>query len=87
MASAIDHFISELRSHECLAQSADEFQSWVNTARNDWRNRHAINFLKAVEWIATRTDHSIVERLTQIGRLSQFEGPVVVSMALFTGWK
>jgi hypothetical protein len=87
MSNAIDHFISELRSHECLAPSADELQSWVIDARNDWRNRNTINFLKAVEWIATRTDHSLVDRLTQLGRLSQFEGPVVVSMALFTGWK
>jgi hypothetical protein len=87
MSNAIDHFVSECRSHECLAQSADEIQSWVTNARKDWRNRHNINFLKAIEWIAARSDHSIVERLTQMGRLTQFEGPVVVSMALFTGWK
>jgi hypothetical protein len=87
MSSAIDHFVSELRAHECLAQSADEIQTWINDSRNDWRNRHSINFLKAIEWIAARSDHSIVERLTQMGRLTQFEVPVIVSMALFTGWK
>jgi hypothetical protein len=64
--SAIDDFLSELRTHECMAPAAAQIDAWIKDARNDWRNKHTQNFLKAVDWKAARTDHSIGERLAWI---------------------
>jgi urocanate hydratase len=85
--SAIDDFLSELRTHECMAPAAAQIDAWIKDARNDWRNKHTQNFLKAVDWKAARTDHSIGERLDQMCRPTQFKGPVVMSISNFTGWK
>jgi hypothetical protein len=86
MADILKTFADELRSHECGAE-ADVFESWLKQAGNDIHNRHTKQFLKALEWIVSRTEHSLVERVDQMARLTEFETPVVIGMRAFTGWR
>jgi hypothetical protein len=87
-ASPLEDFLSEMRAEPVLAGDiVDDLEAVLQRTKTEARtNSHAQSFLKAVAWIASHTDRSIVERLTQLQRLTSFEGPVVMSMTAFTGW-
>ena len=69
------------------AEAAKMFESMVKqiTVAGHF-NKSVRNLLRAIEWIAGRTDKPLLERLTQMHRLGEIKPPVVMSMKLFTGW-
>ena len=85
MSHILKTFGDELRHNDCLAE-ADAFDAWVKQAESDIHNKHTQQFIKALEWIIVRTDHSLSDRVAQMQRLTEFEGPVVIGMQKFTGW-
>jgi hypothetical protein len=83
----IEDFIAELRGTRIMDDIADNLEAALRATKTEaLTNRHARELLKAVAWIAAHTERSIVERLAQLQRLTSFDRPVVMSMALFTGW-
>jgi hypothetical protein len=83
-------FLDEMRSHKELADLAICLEGWHQEAkRGALHNKSERQFISVVEWIAARTDHSLIERLAALSRLSErlSEGPIVGSIALLTGLK
>lgn len=81
----LEDFIAEMRAYDRLTEPAEVLEALVKK----WSvqgNRDTRALLRAMEWIASRTDHSLVERLEQMERLAKIKTPVVMSMSAFTGW-
>jgi hypothetical protein len=85
MSHILKTFGDELRHNNCLDE-AGAFDAWVKLAENDIHNKHTQQFIKALEWIIVRTEHSLLERVEQMQRLTEFEGPAVLGMRAYTGW-
>jgi urocanate hydratase len=85
MTDVLKTFADEIRSHD-MAEAANVFEYWLQQARNDIHCKHTRNFIKSMEWIATRTDRTLAERVEKMVQLGEIKGPVVMSMALFCGW-
>jgi hypothetical protein len=85
MTDVLKAFADEVRSHD-MAEAANMFEYWLEQARLDIHNKHTRNFLKAMEWIARRTDRTLTERVEKMVQLGEIKGPLVMSMKLFTGW-
>ena len=85
MTDALKQFSVELWSVD--AEAAKMFEEMIKQVNNEAiLNKNARNLLRGCEWIAGRTDKPLLERLTQMQRLGEIKGPVVMSMKLFTGW-
>jgi hypothetical protein len=81
----LENFIAEMRTHDCLTEPAEVLEALVKKSSVQG-NRDTRALLRAMEWIASRTDRSLVERLEQMERLAKIKTPVVMSMSAFTGW-
>jgi hypothetical protein len=69
------------------AEAAKMFEAMVKQITvAGYFSKSVRNLLKAIEWIAARTDKPLLERLTQMQRLGEIKPPVVIGMKLFTGW-
>jgi hypothetical protein len=69
------------------AEAGKMFEEMIKQVNNEAiLNKNARNLLRGCEWIAARTERSIVERLEKMIKLGEFETPVVLGMRAFTGW-
>jgi hypothetical protein len=85
MTDALKTFAVELWSVD--AEAAKLFEAMVKQITvAGYFSKSVRNLLKAIEWIAARTDKPLLERLTQMQRLGEIKPPVVIGMKLFTGW-
>jgi hypothetical protein len=85
MTNALQQFSVELWSVD--ADAAKAFEEMIKQVNNEAiLNKNARNLLRGCEWIAARTDRSIIERLEKMIKLGEFETPVVLGMRAFTGW-
>jgi hypothetical protein len=70
MTDSLKDFAEEMRRNDCRAE-ADVFEAMVRNERSGLCSRP--QFLEALEQIASRTEHSFVERLAQVIRLAEIE--------------
>jgi hypothetical protein len=85
MTDALKQFSVELWSID--AEAAKLFEAMIKQITvAGYFSKSVRNLLKAIEWIAARTDKPLLERLTQMQRLGEIKPPVVIGMKLFTGW-
>jgi hypothetical protein len=85
MTSALSIFAVELWSVD--ADAAKMFEAMIKEVNAEAiLNKNARALLRGCEWIAARTDRSIVERLEKMIKLGEFETPAVIGMRAWTGW-
>jgi hypothetical protein len=85
MTDALKQFSVELWSID--AEAARMFDSMIKQINDEAiMNRHARSLLRGCEWIASHTERTLLERVEQMQRLTEFEGPVVLGMRAFTNW-
>jgi hypothetical protein len=85
MAPVLKTFAVELWSVD--AEAAKMFEEMIKQVNNEAiLNKNARNLLRGCEWIAARTERSIIERLEKMIKLGEFGTPVVLGMRAFTGW-
>jgi hypothetical protein len=70
------------------AQAAKEFEAMIKQVNAEAiLNKNARNLLKALRWIARRTDKTLLERLTKMQQLGELKTAAIVNLPLFTGWQ
>jgi hypothetical protein len=85
MTDSLKQFAVELWAID--AEAAQMFEAGIKQITiAGYFSKSVRNLLKAIEWIASRTDHSIMERLTQMQRLAEIKPPAVIGMKKLTGW-
>jgi hypothetical protein len=83
--SELKDFAVELWSVD--AEAAKLFESMVKQINAEAiLNKNARNLLKALRWIARRTDKPLLERLAKMQQLGELKTPAILNMTLFTGW-
>jgi hypothetical protein len=83
--SSLKQFAVELWAVD--AEAAKMFEAMVKQITvAGYFNKSVRNLLKALEWIAARTDKPLLERLSKMQLLGEIKPPCVMSMKLFTGW-
>ena len=85
MTDALKNFSVELWSVD--AEAAKMFEAMVQQITvAGYFNKSVRNLLRAVEWIASRTDMPLLERLSKMQLLAEIRPPAVIGMRKFTGW-
>ena len=85
MTDALKQFSVELWAID--AEAAKMFEAGIKqiTVAGHF-NKSVRNLLKAIEWIAARTDKPLLERLTKMQLLAEIKPPAVIGMKKLTGW-
>ena len=86
MTDSLKQFAVELWAID--AEAAQMFEAGIKQITiAGYFSKSVRNLLKAIEWIAARTDKTIMERLTQMQRLGEIKPPAIVNLRLLTGWQ
>jgi hypothetical protein len=85
MTDALKQFSVELWAID--AEAAKAFEAGIKQITiAGYFSKSVRNLLRAVEWIAARTDKPLLERLSKMQLLAEIRPPAVIGMKKLTGW-